>query len=835
MIEIEKYLLRVKKPQRYIDRELNLEKKDWNTARVRLCLAFPDVYEIGMSYFGFQILYSLVNEQEEFLAERSYAPWTDLEAIMRKERIPLFSWESRMPIKEFDIVGFTLPHEMNYTNVLNMLDLAGLEVESRNRTDALPLIIAGGECALSGEPMSPFIDAFILGDGEDVILEIMETVARLKRVSGVTKNALLEEIQHIEGVYVPSFYEFTYNEDGTIASFRAHEDAPKIAHKKKIFTRRIVSLKNAFPVIRPLIPLMRIVQERSVVEVRRGCTTGCRFCRAGMINRPVRERSIEQIRDIAEQNLASTGYGELSLLSLNTVDYSRVGELIDELQMRFEPEGVSLSLPSLKVSGFGLDMAERLAGLRKSGLTFAPETGSERLSRVINKPWDREKFLEVIREVIERGWRTIKLYFMIGLPTETYEDLNGIIDICRHIDKIGRAKQGRKFRLNVTISPFVPKPHTPFQWEGQMSLEELAKRVSYIRKQLRGRSISLKEGDVKQSYVEGVLSRGDRRLADAVKEAWRRGAVFDNWSECFRLETWLEALERTGLEPAWYAQRTRPEDEIFPWDHLSSGVIRTFLKKERIRAANEKLTSDCAVDGICTGCGVCPPGEIQIELAHVQPIEKKQKELPAQKVIISNEGVSNRYRLFYYKKERIRFLSHLDLAELLVVLFKRAGLPMAYTKGFNPQPRVQFCPPLPLGFEGEAEIVDIMLREPMDDTCIMDSLNSVAPKGLRFQKCVDVAVRSPSIESLVISAEYIIDFEKGSVSFRNPSEGIRGLLDFSLEETGNRLQTRLMVSLRQHEYQNPLKILGILSDRNIEAQDTVYMVRTKIVLGNEEA
>lgn len=829
-VEIDKYLAQVSKPQRYIDSELNLAQKKWESIKVRLCLAFPDTYEIGMSYFGFQILYAVVNKESNYLAERTYAPWLDLEAIMRRENIPLFAWESRHPIKDFDIIGFTLPHELNYTNILNMLDLAGLAVEAERRTELFPLVIGGGECALSPEPLSPFFDAFVLGDGERIILEILKVVAESKQERNLQKRELLARLQTLDGVYVPQFYDFEYYSDGRIKNFFVKDDAPSEVRTKQKFKRVVVSLQEVTEVKCPLVPLMNIVQERAVVEVRRGCTAGCRFCRAGMVNRPVRERSAEQVLHLADNSLEATGYEEISLFSLNTVDYSELKTVLDKLDKIYGAGGVSIDLPSLRITGFDIDTAKQIAKVRKSGLTFAPEVGTERLSRIINKPWNRESFLKIIDEVLRHGWRTIKLYFMIGLPTETNEDLDGIIYLIKTIEKKGKAVYGRKFKLNVTLSPFVPKPHTPFQWESQPSMEDLKQRLSYIVTRIKSQVVASKEANVEQSYLEAILSRGDRRLGAVIKSAWQKGAKFDNWNECFNLAHWMAAFEEARLEPQWYANRQRKLDEILPWNHIDCRVKRSFLETEWQKSRKGELTPDCAIDKTCSGCGVCLDN-ISNELAERIELDKAEK---AEKSL-SLVGVlpAFRLRLFYTKKERLRFLGHLDLTKLLLLLFRRVKLPLSYSSGYTPRARIQFAPPLPVGFEGEEEIVDVLLIEPVDFPLVRDALNEIAPAGLKFLRLQQIDLQKQSIEAAAASAEYLVILPGDKFSpLVEKKSGLKGLLKYSVEERSEEILLRLIVSLKPGEYTNPLAILSQLLEREITLPDVKYIARLKIFLND---
>ena len=587
---MEMILSRVQKPARYTGGEYNAVVKDRRSVDTRVALCFPDTYEIGMSNLGVRILYGLMNEQEGVWCERVFAPWGDMEAEMRREGLSLYGLESGDPISGFDVIGFSLGYELAYTNVLNMLDLAGLPLRTADRGEESPLIIAGGTCAYNSEPLAPFIDIFCLGEGEDVLLELLELYRRARN-EGWRRRELLVAAARIPGLYVPSLYEVTYGEDGVVTAVTPTEGAPSVV------TKRIVQdFEHSYFPTKTIVPSTEIVHDRVMLEVFRGCIRGCRFCQAGYAYRPVRPRSPQRLLEQGIAACRDSGYQEMTLSSLSTSDYRPLEGLCDGLLDWCEPHKVSLSLPSLRADNFSMGLMERLQHVRKSGLTFAPEAGTQRLRDAINKNVTEEDLLTSCRTAFSGGWSSVKLYFMLGLPTETDEDVLGIAELARKVLQVWRdvtPNRRRGCRITVSTACFVPKPHTAFQWEPQVEREEYLRRVKLLRDNMREKSITYHWHDPETSFLEAVFSRGDRRLADAIEAAWRDGAKFDSWSEYFSLERWLKALAACGLDPAFYANRTRSRDEVLPWSCVSTGLRTEFLWRERELAYQAKITPDC--------------------------------------------------------------------------------------------------------------------------------------------------------------------------------------------------------------------------------------------------
>lgn len=595
---MEMILSRVQKPARYTGGEYNAVVKDRRSVDTRVALCFPDTYEIGMSNLGVRILYGLMNEQEGVWCERVFAPWGDMEAEMRREGLSLYGLESGDPISGFDVIGFSLGYELAYTNVLNMLDLAGLPLRTADRGEESPLIIAGGTCTYNSEPLAPFIDIFCLGEGEDVLLELLELYRRARN-EGWRRRELLVAAARIPGLYVPSLYEVTYGEDGVVTAVTPTEGAPSVV------TKRIVQdFEHSYFPTKTIVPSTEIVHDRVMLEVFRGCIRGCRFCQAGYAYRPVRPRSPQRLLEQGIAACRDSGYQEMTLSSLSTSDYRPLEGLCDGLLDWCEPHKVSLSLPSLRADNFSMGLMERLQHVRKSGLTFAPEAGTQRLRDAINKNVTEEDLLTSCRTAFSGGWSSVKLYFMLGLPTETDEDVLGIAELARKVLQVWRdvtPNRRRGCRITVSTACFVPKPHTAFQWEPQVEREEYLRRVKLLRDNMREKSITYHWHDPETSFLEAVFSRGDRRLADTIEAAWRDGAKFDSWSEYFSLERWLKALAACGLDPAFYANRTRSRDEVLPWSCVSTGVRTEFLWRERELAYQARITPDCRKQ--CTGCG----------------------------------------------------------------------------------------------------------------------------------------------------------------------------------------------------------------------------------------
>ncbi|MEG6585734.1 TIGR03960 family B12-binding radical SAM protein [Dendrosporobacter sp. 1207_IL3150] len=604
MIKLDPAIIsRVMKPARYTGNELNSVRKDHAGVKATVALALPDVYEVGMSNLGLKILYQILNDRPDTAAERVYAPWVDMEAEMRSHNIPLYTLESFTPVKQFDMFGFSLQYEMIYSNVLNMLDMADIPLMSADRDDSHPFIIGGGPCVYNAEPVADFFDLLIVGEGEEVIEDLVQTLIEWKdngKPDG--RIGFLKLAASIDGIYVPSFYNVSYNEDGTISKI-----APNCSEAKALITKRVVKdLNEAKFVTKPVVPYLDIVHDRIMLELFRGCTRGCRFCQAGVLYRPVRERTPETLLNIAKQLVDNTGYNEISLTSLSSADYSCLSEIVRKLITNFSDKGVSVSLPSLRIDSFSIELAKEVQQVRKSGLTFAPEAGTQRMRDVINKGVTERDLEEAVGAAFRQGWSSVKLYFMIGLPTETDEDVLGIADLAYRVLNLYKEIKGRRgAKVTVSVSSFVPKANTAFQWFGQNQTAEIERKQQLLKSRLRDRSISFNYHDSRTSFLEGVFSRGDRRLSKVLLEAWRGGVKFDGWSEHFKYNVWMEAFEKCGIDPHFYASRDRDEDEIMPWQHLSCGVDKEFLSKEYQNAIQESFTPDCRRDS-CSTCGVCP-------------------------------------------------------------------------------------------------------------------------------------------------------------------------------------------------------------------------------------
>jgi len=587
-------LHQVTRPARYTGGEWNSIVKDWDKTNIKFALCYPDLYEIGMSNMALPILYELLNSQPDVLAERVYAPWTDMEAAMRTAGIPLLSLESKHRLKDFDIIGFSLDYELTYTNVLNILDLGQIPVLASERNDSHPLVIAGGSCCLNPEPMSDFIDFFVIGDGEEVVLELVDCFRDWKG-KAASKKELLRQVATIPGVYVPSLYQVEYQADGLIKSI-----TPTAAEAKPVIQRRVVT-KLPPPVTRLVVPYIEIVHDRGAVEIQRGCTRGCRFCQAGIIYRPVRRRPQQEVIQAVGEIIANCGYNDVSLVSLSTSDYPHIEELVASLRQNYD--NLALSLPSLRMDNFSVTLMDSLPSRRKTGLTFAPEAGSERLRRIINKNTTEDELLETAAAAFARGWTSLKLYFMLGLPTETEEDVEQTVQLVAKIRSVGRTAKGGMPQVRISLSTFIPKPHTPFQWVAQESEQQLSAKHELLKLGLRRKGSRLSWQEPKVSLLEAALSRGDRRLGKVIYRAWKLGSTFDAWNEHFNYQNWLGAFDENGLEPGFYAQRQRPLDELLPWAHIDTGVTSAFLKREYQRAMEGKETPDCRYQS-CNACGL---------------------------------------------------------------------------------------------------------------------------------------------------------------------------------------------------------------------------------------
>ncbi|MCM1365350.1 MAG: TIGR03960 family B12-binding radical SAM protein [Faecalibacterium sp.] len=597
--EIEKILPLVQKPGRYTGGELNSIVKDKSKVDIRYAFCFPDNYEIGMSHLGIKILYSAANAREDVWCERVFAPWHDMEEEMRKRNLPLYALESGDPLTEFDLIGFTLQYELSYTNVLNMLDLAGIPVRAEDRHDLTPIIVGGGPCASNPEPLADFFDIFSLGEGEEVTDELFDLLKECKK-SGATKAEFLRRAAQIEGIYVPSLYDVTYNDDGTIKAVTPKDGAPEKVKKRIIADLDTVHYPDKF-----IVPYIEVVHDRVVHEILRGCIRGCRFCQAGFLYRPIREKSPDVINDQCKQLCDVTGYDEISLSSLSTSDYTQLEPLLDKLLSWTIPEKINIALPSLRVDNFSDELMEKLQKVRRSGLTFAPEAGTQRLRDAINKNVTEEEVLRTSRKAFAGGWTAVKLYFMLGLPTETYDDVAGIAELAQKVvnefyrnpDK----PKGKGVTVSISVASFVPKPFTPFQWEPQNVKEELIKKQEHLLSSVKTKKINVSYHKVDISFLEGVMARGDRRLGKVIEHAWRNGCKFDSWDDSFKFDVWMQSFEQLGVDPLFYNARKREFSEILPWDHLDYGIRKEFLIKENEKAHRSETTPHCRIK--CAACG----------------------------------------------------------------------------------------------------------------------------------------------------------------------------------------------------------------------------------------
>ncbi|GAB1471147.1 TIGR03960 family B12-binding radical SAM protein [Chloroflexota bacterium] len=594
--KLDRILLKVERPGRYVGGELNSTVKDWNAVKTRVAFVFPDIYDIGVSNVGLKVLYDQINQREDALAERAYSPWFDMEALMRAHQIPLYALESKRPLACFDLIGFSLPYETLYTNALNILDLAGIPIRSEERDDSHPIIIAGGHSTMNPEPMHTFIDAFVVGEGEEAIHDIVNS---MQKTQGKPREERLHDFLKIPGVYVPRYYHTSYMEDGTVAVTEPiMEEAPKLIKK------RIVA-KLPPPPIKFIVPNIDVVHNRVSVEITRGCTRGCRYCQAGMITRPVRERSVEEIVNAADAAVRATGFEELALLSLSSSDYTHISELVDAISERFEGRKLTVSLPSLRIESVSVDLMEKLKQRRASGFTLAPEAATERMRRIINKFIPDEDIINTTNQIYSRGWTTIKLYFMIGHPSETLEDVQAIADLCKRVIAEGRKVAGWKVKLNAGVSTFVPKPQTPFQWVSCDTRDNILEKQALLRRQLmQDKNIKLSWTKPDDTLVEAWLSRGDRRMAEVIYNAWKKGAKFDAWEEGRRFDLWMEAFNELGIDPAFYTYRQRRTDEVFPWEHIASAVRKTFLFQDFRMSLEGQIRVDCRLN--CFACGILP-------------------------------------------------------------------------------------------------------------------------------------------------------------------------------------------------------------------------------------
>jgi radical SAM family uncharacterized protein/radical SAM-linked protein len=843
------FLHRVQKPSRYLGGEYRSVDKSWEETPWRVALAFPDLYEIGMSHLGLRILYSLLNADRRIAAERVFAPWKDLERELRDRSIPLVSLETAKPIAEFDIVGFSLQYELTFTNVLNMLDLAGLPLRSEERNEGHPLIVAGGPLAVQPEPLAPFIDAFVVGDGEYYFPRLIEHAMGWRR-GGLSRTETLVRLAGLGGIYCPSLYKTSVEP----ATGQVVVGEPKHASVPRKVKRQVVTDLNAYPFpAESPVSSTEIIFDRFAMEIARGCTEGCRFCQAGMIYRPVRERKPAEIVDALMEAVRGGGYDDVSLTALSTADFSCISPLVPQLMERLRGEKVSLNVSSLRAYGLPDELLDSIAEVRNTNLTFAPEAGSQRLRDVINKNVSDDDMEATAHSVFSRGWRRCKLYFMIGLPTETDEDVRGILRTARRYLEIGRDHVGRgRCQVTASVSTYVPKPHTPFQWVPMNDLGEITRKQALLQAQAKKEGVRLKWHDAQTSVIEGILARGDRRVADLVEYAFRAGCRFDGWDDELRFDVWEQGLEELRLCRETYFAGL-PLGGRLPWDHIDVGVAPAFLQREYERSVGgrssppcgkpfgAKVHASCLEDAerdtrklVCFQCGVecdleamregrrqslqalathAPDAEARIEAPEATDVKASTSRRARPRTAIRNRE-SLRYRLLFTKKERARYLSHLDVVRTIPRVFRRASLPMTYSLGFHPKPRLTFSPALRLGWASEGEILDVSLEDVIEPAELVDRLNLVSPLGLRFRGARRLAHGDPGAGRIVRVADYRVAlpvrprdgselerrldrFRKGdalSIQDANQERTLfagEGLLEVTVEDEGTNLFVRV--------------------------------------------
>ena len=719
-LKLDKILSQVRKPGRYCGGEFNMIKKDHNKVDVKICLIYPDIYDIGMSFYGYQLLYHLVNAKKSFVAERSYSPWFDMEELMRLENLPLFSLETLTPLSEFDLLGFTLQYEMTYTNILNILDLSKIPIFSKNRGEEDPIIIAGGSGSVNPEPIRDFIDIFVIGDGEEIIIQLMEKIKKYKQQNYKRDDILRHLSSPKDGIYVPKYFQ---------------KNEYVIANKIKSLSKENYSIK-------PLVPIKEIVQDRLSLEVQRGCTAGCRFCQAGMIYRPIRERPYSELAKYTKDALKNTGYETVSLLSLSTTDYTGLRPYFSLTKKYFNDNNISVSLPSLRLDSFNSKIVDDINNQKKSGITFAPESGTQRLRDVINKNITEEDLFSSVKVALENNYKTLKFYFMIGLPTETDEDIAGIVDLIKRISTM--SKSYGRIRINVSISTFIPKPLTPFQWEKQLLPEETDRIIHYLRNELKNTKVKLMTNDPYESLIESVVSRGDDKLNLVIYDVWKNGGKFDAWSEKFDKDLWLNALKKYDIDPLKYTSEKNINDPL-PWDFIDFGIKRDFLIEEREKAFKLESTIDCR-DG-CYFCGVCNKDLKMLQnnknIHNDEEVDESKLKLEIEEENKLKDAEEWIVRMKFAKAGLIKYITHHDLFRIFQRSINMLNLPIKYSQGFNRRPKISFGFPIPMSYAAFEEYVDMIFLRSISD--IKSQFNKVLPEGLKIISQAQIERKTPSI------------------------------------------------------------------------------------------
>jgi radical SAM family uncharacterized protein/radical SAM-linked protein len=817
----------VEKPGRYIGGEVNAVRKDPTAVRLKVALIFPDVYEMGESHMGLKILYQILNAQPDILAERVYAPWTDMEAALVRHQVPLFSLENKIPLNEFDVIGITLPYELVYTNIVTILERGGVPLWQKDRGPSDPIVLGGGTCAFNPEPVAEFFDAVVVGDGEDLLLPLMREILA-HRESAKSREALLQSFTKYDGVYVPSFFQFHYHQDGTVKQIE-----PLLSEYPGVKKATVTDLDGAPYPTSPVVPNIEVIHDRIGVEVQRGCVRACRFCQAGYIYRPERQRSPDTVKRIVAESLANTGHDEVSLLSLSVGDYEPLSPLLNELFDCHEKDKVSISLPATRTETLTPEIISQIKRVRRTGFTIAPEAGTPRMRRLINKGNAREDLMRTVENVFKEGWRLIKFYYMCGLPMELDSDLQGIVDEANEAWEIGR-KYGRHPEINVSVSSFVPKPFTPFQWEPQDSMAVVKEKHDFIRSQFGRKAIRFKPHGLEMSYLEGAFSRGDRRLARVIVRAHELGCRFDEWDEQLDFAKWLQAFREAGLDPDFYVTRRRSREEILPWDHLFIEMKKDFLWEELEAAHDLAFIPDCSF-GKCSDCGVCDFRKVKNVNYQYEAESGKVTAYSTRRRLLKDEPPQHlnktslrspaaavspgafKIRAQFSKLGDAAFLSHLDLTHLLRRALKRAVIPVGFSQGFHPMLLLSLGPALPVGVESTAEYLDVDLSEELAPEAFTERMNAVLPAGIVVLRSWTVDRKGPSLNKALREQVYRIDVfgsEEEAKGFPDLVSRVRFLKD----------SDQVQVERRRPKQTKTINIRPFIKDIEVVAPNRLHLV-----------